>query len=373
MPDTNDDDPPGLDGSPEVSPKVGTKDTTFRITIVADEPLGRPPTVVASGGRSALADGEGEADVAAIALPPFHLLSAVEGDGGDRRTFRYEYTAAGNEPEGVAVIGVELVDESGQVAQLTTDSFALDFVAPEVIESALLAGALAREGTLVSVSLTFSELLAGDVEPNVFFPEVFPETEPLVLLPRSPPMDEQTELFDYVVTGNEVEGPRPVHVFLVDRAGNDNFVEEGGGGGAVELPLSVTFDFTPPQPGNSGIDTTPHGANELITTSIDFDEVLADTVFVGGDVGFEGAPLVRAFLRGGDPAIDFVVLDVTHARATDDFSDEYTRLILHHRVRACDLEGIYDIVLDNVIDLAGNEADDVRGPWQFELADVVCE
>jgi hypothetical protein len=368
--DTKDETPPGLEGTPEVSPKAGNADTTFSITIVADEALGRPPVVTARGGGRG---GDSSDDVTSIELPPFRRLSDFDGDDGDRRTYRFEYAAQGNEPEGVAVIIVGLVDESGKESELTTDSFVLDFAAPRVIASSVESGALARAGTEVIVSLSFSESLIDAEDPIVFFPALFPETELLFLAPTNPPLDELTELFAYVVTGTEIEGPRALHASLVDAAGNQQGVAPGTGGGAVELPLVVTFDFTAPQPGNSVMDTTPHADNELITSSIDFNELLRDQIVVGGDVGIDGAPTVRAVLRGGDPDIDVVFLDATHTHPTDFIDVPYTRLILQHRVRPCDLNGIYDIVLDNVVDIAGNEADDVRGPWFFELRDVACK
>jgi hypothetical protein len=368
--DTGDDRPPGLVGTPEVSPKSGRAETKFAITVVADEPLGRPPVVTALGGGRG---GDAPDAVASIELPPFRRLSDFEGDGGDRRTYRFEYEAQGNEPEGVAVVIVALVDEIGLESELTTDSFVLDFAAPKVIASSVVDGALARVGTRVVVSLSFSELLLGAEAPNIFLPDIFPETEPLFFAPSSPPLDELTELFEYVVTGSEIEGRRAVHASLVDAAGNQGDGVLGGGGGAVELPLVITLDFTAPQPGNAVMDITPHAENELITSAIDFNELLREEVFVGGDVGIDRAPTVRAILRGGDPEIDVVFLDVTHTRPTDFEDVEYTRLILQHRVRTCEFDGIYDIVLDNVVDIAGNEVDDVRGPWLFELSDVACK
>ncbi len=365
---TDDETPPGLAVAPEMLPKAGGTDTTFAVTIVANEPLGRPPIVNAIGGG----DSDDVDGSFSIELPAFHRLSEFEGDGGDRRTYRFEYEAQGNEPEGVAVVRVGLVDEIGLESQLSTDAFLLDFTAPSVIAMGIVSGELATAATSIVVSLSFSERL-GDSAPLIFFPAVFPDTGILELVPTSPPVDDLTEEFQYVATGNEAEGPRAVHVQLVDAAGNRGGGGGLGGGGAVELPLVVTFDFTPPQPGNSVMDTTPHAENELITSSIDFNELLLDQVFVGGDIGFDGAPTVRAVLRGGDPEVDVVFLDVTHTRPSDFFVDEYTRLILQFRVRGCERDGIYDIVLDNVTDRAGNEADDVRGPWLFELADVACE
>jgi hypothetical protein len=362
VPDVDDDIRPAFADAPVVTPKFGRAGTTFAITIKASEPLGQPPVVVARAGANTDEDGAG------FALPPFDLDAGdEEGEDGDRRSYRFTYTASGDEPQGIAIIRVELVDESGNPAELTADSFVLDFVKPDVLESTLLGNPIVREGVPVEVQLTFTEPLS--IEPRIFFPDIFPEPSDLVLVPRDPPIDDLIEIFVYTPLGSELEGTRVLHALLVDEAGNQIGGVEGAGAGAKELPLVVTLDFTAPQPLAVVMDTTPHGANELITSAIEFDELLASEVVVDGDVGTDRVPHARAVLRGGDPAIDYLDLDLFH---NVDFIEGNTTIILQLRVRECTTEGTYTVVLDDVIDVAGNEADGVTGDWQMFLSGVAC-
>lgn len=353
--ESQDKDPPSLasDAVLTPSPAIGKEDTEFTLEITATDPLGRVPEVVPVVGASG--------DSPGVRLPPFVLESPEDGEDGERRTYRFSYVVAGVEPNGVATIIVTLVDEVGNSADVSAGTFTIDLVRPRVLASELLAGRFAKADTLVDVSISFDEDIA---DAFVFIRGDFPGENHSFTY-------RDGDVYTYRVTGQESEGLKPILVVAVDAAGNFGAGGEAGDG-AIELPLAFELDFTPPQVTGSGFDPTPAGANDLIEVTIEFTERLVDTIDVPAPIVTDRVPYANAVLRGGDPTLDVISMDVRHDVVTVD-GVERTVLSLQHRVRDCDVNGTYDVVLDRVIDRAGNEVNGVRDGWQIVIAGLVCE
>ena len=359
---SNDVEAPTLENDATPSPTLGKEGTTFTVELVASEKLGAPPVVVATVGDNA----------SGARLPPFELDSPEDGERGDRRTYRLHYKASGFEPNGVASLTATLIDEVGNARDVAAGAFELDLSPPILVASRVLEGEFATVGTTIDIEVLFTE------EPGpetLIFMRDFTQSSVFFFTPTT---TDRTR-WEYVVTGEEGDGAHPIFAVPFDAAGNrgGNQAEEGQeiGFGTMELG-AVELDFTAPLVVGAGVDGSVQGPNDLMTLGIHFDERLRSERILDDDITTEAIPFATAVLRGGDPVNDAIVLEVRHAIERDfDTGGEYTVLTIEHRVRECDTEGTFDVVLDGVVDVAGNEISGVTDEaWAFRVDGVVvCE
>lgn len=319
-----DGDAPFLLDAPAPVPAVGNRDTTFRLDLVANEPLGRPPEVTAH--------------IGGIDLPPFTLVEASD----DRRSHRFTYVATGDEPPEVATVEALLVDERGNVAAgLAAGTLSLDFTSPGLAGDVIPNVAYACANTAIDVPVALTEPLIA-IPTVTLVPLDDALSAALVLFPTG------ATSFRYRVAGDEAPGRYSVRIASQDIAGN---------AATIEVPSAiVTLDFLPPSPAAAVIESTALGDNDTLFFSLHFNEGIQEQDNDGGLI-----PTAIASLRGGDPLVDILELDTANHIDVD--SVQFTR-----RIRDCDPPGTYDVTVDAIFDFAGNQATAQTDPiWHFVI------
>lgn len=301
--DGEDREAPTVEPGAVVAPEIVSLEGVVTATFVVSEPLGARPAVALDLEGEGKGEGEG-GDEGAMSF------SQIEADG---LSYRFGYTPAGDEPEGVPVsVVVSLVDRAGNSADgVALGSVRFDFTRPEITVVTASQRRLAA-GKRAVVRVTADEELAGP-------PVVYLDTED----GRAFEPDDDGSGPGYAYAHDVVEqdgvGPHDVTVVAVDEAGNERTLAEPG---------LLSFDFEAPRVEGEVTATREFAApGDAISVSFWVSEALAGPSAVTLVAGEEERPF---------SSVDVAGLLVTAA----------------HVVGAED-EGVWDVRLD-LEDVAGN-------------------
>jgi hypothetical protein len=296
---------PGLVGDPEVTPSIGKLGTLFLVAFTVSEPLAADPVVrVDVGGRR-------------VAL----LLDEARTRRSEQR-YAYTYTADGSEQAGRRLMGIDLVDLSGNaVTGLSGGGFTLDFTPPAVVGQPSLDNDVLMAGATARLDLTLSEPTAEPPEVRMGLPDTRPEDAPRAWT-WSDGGDLARHRFTYVALGTETEGAHLLWLDAVDEAGNERAWVEVG---------HVVLDFTAP-----GVDGSA--------------TVLPPVASVGRTVVVE-VPLTETIV--GAPSLSGT--DGSRALAFTPGDNAGRRLSFYHVMEEGE-DGVYPLRLEGLVDAAGNES-----------------
>ena len=211
-------DPPELEGTPLITPALGTDGTLFTVCFSVNERLSSDPVVNLNAGAGLIALEAAESKPEACA----------------DHQYAYQWTASADKASaGTHPLTVTLFDEDLNKADgLSLGTLSLDFAAP-VLSSHSLSASVASAGLLVQLALNFNEAIEGQ-------PQVAMESSEGTQLDWSQlsATDAQSFVFVYTPSGLEAEGTYNISVTAEDPAGNLHETNK--------LSSSLRLDFTSP-------------------------------------------------------------------------------------------------------------------------------